>query len=534
MHQSYAPCCMSATVFRKCHAVRSRRIAGSESTVQYSDQVWRLPPRLERFGKNVPVLDTAAGCDWETGRGSQFAGIRQFLEDYMRKIMLAATAIAALGLAGAANAQTSVPDATPNFGLPIVPGGAALDAGTVNVFVKGKVYTSASVGSDSGSSGAGNGGAKLNSVDLMSMMRLYFGFDGKSNQGLGYGANIEVRQFYDGQYANGSAADPLQVRREFVYFGTDAAGKVRMGTVDGPFGLMEVGNFAWAPYDVMTGFLGDQNAYGRTKATLLNWSWGGNSNEYMTNKITYQTPTFAGFDFGASFEPNFQSGTGYCAAGLSSGAVAAPAYAAAGSNNSTAQCYSATTASSTLGKYGYRENSVEAIARYKGAFGPVAVALELGTWQSGVVKGPTAPASGAVKHGLGEYIFGGQISSNGFAVLANYETGNMNPASYNPQANGTKKAQSLQTGVSYTTGHLIVGGSLINEQSNPDVRFGQLHEIGYNVGATYDFAPGAAVFLSGLYGTRHEGGFNLLTSAAGTVHNTVQVRSLDIGTVFNF
>ena len=195
----------------------------------------------------------------------------------MRKIMLAATAIAALGLAGAANAQTSVPDATPNFGLPIVPGGAALDAGTVNVFVKGKVYTSMSVGSDSGSSGAGNGGAKLNSVDLMSMMRLYFGFDGKSNQGLGYGANVEVRQFYDGQYANGSAADPLQVRREFVYFGTDAAGKVRMGTVDGPFGLMEVGNFAWAPYDVMTGFLGDQNAYGRTKATLLNWSWGGNS-----------------------------------------------------------------------------------------------------------------------------------------------------------------------------------------------------------------------------------------------------------------
>jgi hypothetical protein len=455
----------------------------------------------------------------------------------MRKIMLAATAIAGLGFAATANAQTAVTPATPNFGLPIVPGGAPLDPGTINVYVKGKVYSAVQVGSDSGSSGAGNGGAKLNSTDIMTAMRLYFGFDGKLNNGLEYGANVELRQNYDAQQKPGGQGITEQVRREYVYFGSAQAGRVRLGVVDGPLGLLEAGDFAWQPFDVTTAWLGDVSLYGRTKQTLLQWpSFGGTSVEYMTNKVTYQTPSFAGLELGVSFEPNYQSGMGYCDVNALNG-----------------NCYSATTATGTLspvpsylnagngalgtgatlgtavGAAGNRENTIEAVARYKGSFGPAAVALELGTMQSGVVKG-----NAGITHGISEYVLGAEAHVAGFNVLFNGTTGNMNYSSMQPDVNGRAKSWGFQTGVSYNFAHTIVGATYQADVYSPSTAYRPVNEHGVNVGATYDFAPGAAVFLSGLYGTRHAAGFNILTNAAGTAHNTTLVRSLDLGTVFNF
>ncbi|MDR3523275.1 MAG: porin [Acetobacteraceae bacterium] len=430
----------------------------------------------------------------------------------MRKIMLAATAVAGLGLAVSANAQALNPTIT-SPGFLGSAGGAAPEAGTVAVYVKGKVYSAISAGSDSGSAGAGNAG-KLNTTDIMTAMRLYFGFDGKSNQGLEYGSLIELRQFYDGQYQNGSAADPVQVRRERVYIGTPVAGRLTIGTTDGALGLLDTGDWGATPFDVVGGWVGDVNAYGRTKNTLLNYPFASQSGEYMTNKLVYTSPNFSGVDLALSFEPNMQSGLGYCAQN---------AYTATACNSAVS------IGTSTIDKQGSRSNTIEAAARYKGSFGPAAVAAEVGTWQSNVVKG-----NANVTKGLSVLDAGLTASASGFTVGGHFMSGNMTGGNQ-PELKGAKQSQFGMVGASYTFGSTVVGASYIDLNSaNSSVALGMLHETGVNVGATYDFAPGAAVFLSGIYGTRHENGFNILAGAAGATHNSVQARSIAVGSVFNF
>ena len=130
----------------------------------------------------------------------------------MRNIMLAATAIAGFGILAAGSAQAENSIITSGMSAPAT---GVASPGTMNVYIKGKVESGISVGSDSFSGGATTGTsasgnspatgtartAKLNAVDIQTFMRLYFGFDGALNTGLQYGAQVELRQFYDSTYA---------------------------------------------------------------------------------------------------------------------------------------------------------------------------------------------------------------------------------------------------------------------------------------------------------------------------------------------
>jgi len=412
----------------------------------------------------------------------------------MRKIMLAATAVAGLGFAASANAQTT-----------FTPGMAAVDAGTVNVFVKGKVYSAIGGGSDSVATAANGVGAKLNTVSVATMMRLYFGFDGKLKNGLEYGSLVEFRQMYGQQYSFGGTALPVQVRRERLYVGTAAAGRLSFGTTDGPLSNMIVGDYSALGIDTLGGFDGDVSIYSRSSASRLSYPFAGNSPEYMTNKVVYQSPSFAGFDVGFSFEPNSNAGNGSCA---------------------TAGCTDATTVANGLGAIGTRKNALEAVARYKGSFGPAAVAAEVGTWQGGVVGGTGAVAGGY--KALSALDAGATVTVGGLTVGGHYLGGAIGNGDQ-LIAKAQKNSQFGEVLASYTMGDLVVGGAVLNELSYVSTAATHtMHEIGYQVGGTYTFAPGAAVFVSGVYGTR-----NSQTAITGTAYHT-QIRELALGTVFNF
>src|SRR4249920_3728281 len=91
--------------------------------------------------------------------------------------------------------------------------------------------------------------------------RLYFGVDGKMNNGLIYGANAEMRTIFAGQappgyttsgaIANASAnsnGSLWYTRRAYVYLGGDNFGIFRIGQGDGPLGLFS-GNSTGEFYD---------------------------------------------------------------------------------------------------------------------------------------------------------------------------------------------------------------------------------------------------------------------------------------------
>ena len=497
----------------------------------------------------------------------------------MRKIMLAATAISGLGLATSAYAQQPMPVATANpvpnaptyyTNTLVVPGSFAPsmdihapnpDPGTFLVRVNAKVYTGIFAQSDSGSpyTNASGQKEKLNPVNIMAAMRLYFQGDGVTKGGLEYGGRIELRQSYSYQSQPGGFGNLVQVRRENMYLGTPAAGRVWMGVVDGPIANMVTGEPGGMPFDVVGGWVGDTNAWGLTPGASLNYMFLDTSPEYMTNKIVYQSPSFSGFDLGVSFEPNYQSGEAQCA------------------NITTATCLNSTStnfgsgapgialSNSTTGPQGLpgfsavlqRKNTIEAVGRYMGAFGGSKVRLEVGTMQSGVV-GTNGLASTAATAKPISLLVGGASVTFGNLLLGGYlQAGSMNTSTA-PIVKGQKDTTAFILEAQYILGNWTLGVSYMNELS-PGTAYENalgavvngghmLHEVGYNVGATYDFAQGASAYISGIYGDRHQYGVNLIARGAaegiggqsgfatGTnlTHNNTSARAIAVGTVFNF
>jgi hypothetical protein len=443
----------------------------------------------------------------------------------MRNIMLAATAIAGFGILAAGSAQAQNSGITSGMAAPA---SASAAPGTINVFVKGKVESGISVGSDSFSGGIKTGTVrtpKLNAVDIQTFVRLYFGFDGKLNNGLEYGSLVELRQFYDSAYKPGSNSNPVQVRRERVYVGSAQAGRVIMGTTDGPLSTMIVGSFGATPFEVEGGFTGSVGAYSRSNGTRLDYPFAGNSWEYMTNKVAYASPSFAGFDFGVSYEPNYDAGFGTCAT--------SSVITAGGCNIATSPGSVGGVALPGGSNSGNRKNTAEAVARYKGSFGPVALAAEIGTMQGGTV----GAISGTSNKPISVYDAGLSATFSGVSILGHYMGGDISSGDGTTQK-GARGSQFFEGGAMYTMGNLIVGASMINllSDAGTGTKHNMLHQVGYNVGGTYTFAPGAAVFVSGLYGTRHQGGVNLtgITGSTATQNNNTIERVLTTGAVFNF
>ena len=124
---------------------------------------------------------------------------------------------------------------------------------------------------------------------------------------------------------------------------------------------------------------------------------------------------------------------------------------------------------------------------------------------------------------------------------------------------GQKKAQDFLFNPYYQFGRFVVGFQYVNELS---AGFGEtssaaggaitngnstLHQVAYGIGGTFDYAPGAQVWVSGLYGARHQDGVNIQNVANYTASNysvaangytklgnSTTARAIAIGNTFNF
>jgi hypothetical protein len=438
----------------------------------------------------------------------------------MRKLLMTATAVVgAMGLAVAAHAapasgmQSGLGGDGTIFGPTTSYPGPTNLPGQIQFYFRGRLHFDMMVGGDSIDHGKGT---KSGNIFFGEYARLYSGFEGTAANGLQFGAFLEVRQ-NGGGLGSSTGGNTLIFRREVGYFKGNW-GELRFGQTDSNSGLFQTGNFenfddGGANGDLPGLFSGNAQ---------VDWPFPENSGMYTTSKVVYLSPSFSGFDFGISYEPNF-SGNGD-AGGCGTSAIVSGS--------------SCNRASTIPGGGQYRRNTFDLTGRYQGKLGPVGLAVMVGMIHAGHVHNTSAAASdpttfqGGVVVSLGGLAFGGDVI-----------TGNTNGTGYAavvPLEKGGHHETAFIVGTSYAFGPFIVGASYLDETMQGAYGTGAAganttrHQVAIAAGGTYAWAPGVASFVSFIYEHRHQYGYDFNTASTGLDQNNTRAMGMLIGNTFNW
>lgn len=395
-----------------------------------------------------------------------------------------------------------------------------------------------------------NAAVKTGQFDLFDYARLWFGMDGMAQNGLRYGAQLEIRMF-SGANARGDTRGQLNYRRMYGYLATPTLGQLRLGS--GQVRASELMYTGHIMGSIASGLWdGDLPgaAVGPGTAALFWYSAsGGNS----PTAISYLSPQFFGFDFGISYAPsngNF-GGDGQCGIGQITLA------------NGGANC-DRLTESNLDGQTARPRNIGDLMLRYRGSFGPVGLAVS-----GGVVTADTVGATGNAQsyQNIWAGLFGAQLTFAGFTVggimtggAANYaansranqtipinnlalaNSGN-NTTSYGtgtplqplPSSGNNDNLFTWQLGIKYDIGPFSVGMAYHQAQYEGSIAApANAKDQGFGIGASYAVAPGLNLFAEYLYGQREEGGVNLRTGQLGNFNNKAQSNVFGLGVAFNW
>jgi hypothetical protein len=395
-------------------------------------------------------------------------------------------------------------------------------------------------------------GNKQNPYGIIGYMRIDLAADGMTHGGMRYGAFTEVREnSVGGQVAGTSAANAsptssgtsadnaqntLYARNICAYVGSDAAGifKIGQGSCVDTGSAMLTGlndEFDYGGWDGVAGTF--------TSAVAPTWPWPDSGADYMPQGVAYLSPVIAGFDVIGSFNPSNNT------------AITASACVA------NAGC-SAQSSSNLPGDIGRWTNRAEIGLRYRGAFGPIGLAVS-GTYaHSGQVQpGPEAPTTGigAVRYNpLNFGIIGAEVSINKFfAIGANTMFGAFNGAGV-MQAKPIADQSSATTAIAWEAGGkmslpglpMVFGASYYNFkfQGQPGLPTQRVSQ-GIDVGGSYGIGPGMVAFGEYLWGANRQGDYNFLTGACGAaavcsntsyanINNSTQVQIIMAGLAFKF
>ena len=292
----------------------------------------------------------------------------------------------------------------------------------------------------------GNDGHVLTANEQQS--ELVWDARGVADNGLEYGANIQWR------WARGDRG----FDEAWIDFRGDW-GRFYIGAEDGVTDL-------WVPSakDVQVGSWGtDGNGANRAQNAIA----GGNAGHLYSNtvaghtldanKLGYLTPTFGGFDVGVSFAPD--NGTEF---------QDAPA------NNDFA-------------------NSLEFVARYRGALGGFGVEVAAGYVTA---KAGTAPPVSTDLEDFSSYLVGAQVDYGGFSVASQwYDNGD----SACPSGNAFCDAGTAwNIGASYTIGPTALSLQYQTAQQTDNTGVGQRADI-YHAGFNHTLAEGLSARANGYF-----------------------------------
>jgi Gram-negative porin len=447
----------------------------------------------------------------------------------MRKLLLTSAAVigAAVGLAGVAQAQA--PGATPVFTYPVTPA----SPNTFKVHLDGRLNWYAGV---KGTSSDNAGGNKTTNYDFQGYIRLYPGFDAVAANGLKYGVSAEIRMPGAGGGVAGtspgstSGLETLYWRRAYGYVGTDQIGTFRFGMGDSVQTLFQTGTFegfndgAWN---------GDAPGFA-PGSTQPSFPWADTGTLYTSNKLVYLSPKFSGFQFGAGFAPNTENLWNSPGCGSAAGA------GGLGCNTLTSQ--------DVLPSYARPKNTADVGVIYTDSFGGFGINTSLTYLGSGTVDNTysgLATVTNYQNYSVGAA--GLELSYAGFTVGGHITGGQLN-YDYGLMPRGGRQGFAWMVGTQYETGPFVVGASYFQYQmagawtpttgdsGNGALAVGRTEtDAGFAAGGTYTVAPGMALYLSYLYGQRHQIGYDFVTGTANSLDsNNTHANVFSLGTVMKW
>ncbi|HUB48484.1 MAG TPA: hypothetical protein VMB73_26210 [Acetobacteraceae bacterium] len=394
-------------------------------------------------------------------------------------------------------------------------------------------------------------GNKQQPYGIYGWIRLDFGIDAMTKNGIKYGAYAQIREnnttnigggtaslsglsssntttglagsSVNSGFAQSASADSsdntLYVRHANVYIGTDQIGFLRIGTGLGSQTLYEVGLFD--DFDI-GGWISFASTNIPSNVAPV-WPWADEGGYYMAARVQYVSPVFNGFDFGVGFAPN--NSTPFDGSGCSAGG--------GGVGCATQE------ASTLAGDYGTRyRNEVDAAIRYRNTFGPIGLATSFTWTKSGVVNN-SAPSPTQYYNGLDVGDAGLYVSlMNQVELGGNIMWGAVN-GNWTLKPAGGKNAFAWVTGVKWTIPQIpmTVGTYYFNykyQGTTAGPFFSTRTSQGVDVGAVYGFGPGVVAVAEYAWGQVYQGGVDILTNTPSAAYNTVNANVFTVGMSVRF
>jgi hypothetical protein len=505
----------------------------------------------------------------------------------LRKLLLAS--VAAVGVCGAVSTDAFAQQGPSTYGTYI--GGSDLPTaqpplpGTVVVRINGlfRFYAYNVWDGDSNNNAAGTatgtvgangqgtatGSNKLGTFGMAEFGRLFPAMDGVAANGLKYGVFMEIRQDQTSGAGGGvfgsisqqnRARASLYFRREYAYIGSDLLGALRIGQSDPADYTLANGRFTNFNDG---GFSGDLAGL-VTSPVALTYPLQSSGQWFPTTKATYLSPQLYGFDFGISYEPNSgnTSAQSNCGTGGPDGTnfvnSAGNFVAAAGANSTGAASPGCDRLSSTPinAESARRRNTFDPTLRYRGVFGFVGVAANAAYIFGGHVQDNQTgvPFNNNVSRGAIRYDydgtrlinFGAVVTIGGLSFGGTYLGGRYNGAMGVLVPKGLPDGHAWVLGSTYTRGPLIMGVAYLVNEGAGDLQNavqGRIRrEWGLTAGGTLAVAPGFSLYLSSLWETRHQNGYDFITGqgvtatalAGNPFNNRTVAAAVSLGTTFSW
>jgi hypothetical protein len=349
--------------------------------------------------------------------------------------------------------QQSGPLSEPGLGsgVPLVNPGNAADASAVTGASSAGTITAPTATT----AGSGGNFARLGKTDIVTIPQFSVIVTGKLANGLTYGANIDLTfNNQEGravlQNRNGFSRTAPAIDEAWISVAHPRFGQVRFGDEDGVMGGLM--NSGWITAFGTGGVFGVwenfQTRQGGNRTQTAPGGLGDNS------KIVYMTPQFFGFDFGASFAPNFGSGGQHGCVNDINTSWCDRAYAFRGATLSAIPIAG--------GEQAARRNEYQLAARWRGNLAGVGLAATVGYIGSGSARDLTlGGAQVRTLNGLDVWQAGVQASFMGFTAGAAYFRGNTN-FFWGNTVRGARDGEQLTAGLTYTAGPITVGANFMS------------------------------------------------------------------------
>lgn len=311
----------------------------------------------------------------------------------------------------------------------------------------------------------------LRSNDFRTSSEIHVRAEGTADNGLVYGANIELEADQNSGQNNGD---------ENYIYASGGWGKVELGDNSGVADGEGLGVIA--PRDFgLGGVAADDESYLDFVSQGSNIAFVGAelfelSGSESSTKVSYYSPVFNGFQAGASFAPEVDSGN------------SVTRFENFDSDSTTLQSTNTTQ---------FYENLIEVAAKYSGEFQNVGFQVGAGYF-SADAKNDVDTNTGPIElNDIGAYTVGLAASYAGFTISGNYVDYDDALTSSN-STDGYEETDAISFGVQYETGPVVLGLNHLDASSEDDQN--TLSDLEYkatSLGVSYAAAPGWVAYAEG-------------------------------------